>query len=204
MYCMRVIAGRHRGRRLIAPRGASTRPVTDRAKETIFNVLARRVGEPGRLPPVDVLDLFAGSGGLGIEALSRGARGCVFVERDRRAARALRENLTLLKLGPIACVRMENAWTMRFPQASAGFGLVFVDPPYADAEDDVAVTDLLDRLAPRVAADGVVVFRYEASVARSFEALRGLWPWDQRALGKMWLAFLSPEAPAGAPAPAAP
>jgi 16S rRNA (guanine(966)-N(2))-methyltransferase RsmD len=84
---MRVIAGTARGRPLVAPRGAHTRPITDRVKETLFGILGDRVID------ARVLDLYAGSGSVGIEALSRGAASCAFVENDRRAVAAIRENL---------------------------------------------------------------------------------------------------------------
>src|ERR1051325_11217291 len=109
---MRVIAGRLRGRPLAAPPGAA-RPVTDRVKETIFNILGHRFAQPGELPAVAVLDLFAGTGGMGIEALSRGATSCLFVERDRCTLRILSENLDKLKLHDVARGWGENVWTLR-------------------------------------------------------------------------------------------
>src|SRR6266542_119913 len=84
---MRVIAGSARGRPLVAPRGTGTRPITDRVKETLFGILGERVLDAA------VLDLYAGSGAIGIEALSRGAASCEFVEHDRPAVAAIRENL---------------------------------------------------------------------------------------------------------------
>lgn len=187
---MRVIAGRFRGRRLETPAGTSTRPITDRAKETLFNVLGARYGMPGTLPEVDVLDLFAGTGGLGIEALSRGARSCLFVERDRRSLRALRRNLALIGLEQTCRVAVGNAWTMRIPPApAAGYGLMFVDPPYRDARDPLTVIDLLERLAPALAPTGLLVFRHEARTRLPTASLRTLECVDERQLGTMriWL-----------------
>lgn len=187
---MRVIGGTFRGRALESPRGLATRPITDRVKETLFNILGHRLATPGGLPAVDVLDVFAGTGGLGIEALSRGARSCVFVERDRRALRSLRENLRCLELERIGTLLADNAWTMRPPRVPGGFGLVFVDPPYRDAADPLRVLDLLERLSPSVAAQGLVVFRHESSAALTWHELRSLRPADERAFRRMRLVFL--------------
>ena len=120
---MRVIAGQFRGRRLQAPVGARTRPTADRVREALFSML-------GDLSGVRVLDLYAGSGALGIEALSRGAESAVFVERDRQALAALRRNLEAV--GADAEVRSQDA--LRFIARPEGvFDLVFCDPPYDDA-----------------------------------------------------------------------
>src|SRR5512139_1723714 len=159
---MRVIAGLFRGRKLEAPPGEVTRPITDRVKETLFNILGHRLAIPGQLPGLDVLDLFAGPGSLGIEALSRGARSCVFVERDRQALRCLRQNVEQLEIDSVSTILADNAWTMRVPQRNAGFGLIFVDPTYRDAQNTQRMLDLLDRLVPALAADGVIAFRCAA------------------------------------------
>lgn len=120
---MRVVAGRYGGRRLQAPPGSSTRPTADRVREALFSSL-------GPLDGARVLDLFAGSGALGIEAASRGAREVVFVERDRRALGALRANLEALRLE--ADVRPGDALralkTAR--ERAESYDLILVDPPY--------------------------------------------------------------------------
>jgi 16S rRNA (guanine966-N2)-methyltransferase len=128
---MRVIAGRLGGRRLTAPRGKVTRPTSDRVRESLFALLGELEGE-------SVLDLFAGAGGLGIEALSRGAAAAVFVETDGAAVKALRANLAALELHPeIAQVRREGVLVaLRTAKArEETYDLVFIDPPYTQARD---------------------------------------------------------------------
>ncbi|HEY1357567.1 MAG TPA: 16S rRNA (guanine(966)-N(2))-methyltransferase RsmD [Thermoleophilaceae bacterium] len=120
---MRVVAGAFKGRRLQAPRGGGTRPTADRVREALFSML-------GDVSGVRVLDLYAGSGALGIEALSRGAASAVFVERAPAALVALRRNLAAV--GVEAEVRRQDA--LRFLEAArATFDLVFLDPPYDSA-----------------------------------------------------------------------
>lgn len=127
---MRVIAGRFGGRRLAAPRGSATRPTADRVREALFSML-------GDVGGASVLDLFAGTGALGIEALSRGAASVVFVERERSALSALSANLAALGLqAPQAQVRARDALVALREAAEAGetYDLVFLDPPYAQAQ----------------------------------------------------------------------
>lgn len=198
-WTMRVISGKFRGRKLEAPPGARTRPITDRAKETVFNILGARLGQPGALPEIAVLDLFAGSGGLGIEAVSRGAATCLFVERDRRALRTLRENVERVGLNTTCCIATENAWTLRIPPTTGeGYGLVFLDPPYREAEDPVRVVDLLERVASHVAVGGLIVFRHERRTRLPTESLRLLRCVVERELGTMrvWIfERIAPPAP---------
>jgi 16S rRNA (guanine966-N2)-methyltransferase len=123
---MRVIAGRFGGRRLSAPRGRTTRPTSDRVREALFSML-------GELDGIVALDLFAGTGALGIEALSRGAERVVFMERDASAVAALRANLAALGLSESeAMVRVGDALgSLRAARARGEtYDLVFVDPPY--------------------------------------------------------------------------
>jgi 16S rRNA (guanine966-N2)-methyltransferase len=146
---VRVIAGSHRGQRLAAPRGDRTRPTGDRVRESIFNLVG----------PVDgaaVLDLFAGSGALGIEALSRGARSCVFVDDDAAAIRAVKGNLERLGLTGAVVERRDAVAALR-EQASRGrrVDLILCDPPYGEWP---AFEEALAGLLPRVLApDGLLV-----------------------------------------------
>jgi 16S rRNA (guanine966-N2)-methyltransferase len=132
---MRVIAGRFRSRVLDAPVGMATRPTSDRLRETLFNVLASRM-ESAR-----VLDLYAGSGAVGLEAVSRGAREVVMVERDEAALKVLRANVA--RLGVAAECRIHalsvSAWLKRGRTKAARFNVVFLDPPY-EAEEEYALS----------------------------------------------------------------
>ena len=120
---MRVIAGSAKGRRLVGPETRETRPLTDRAREAVFSALA------GSVPDADVLDLYAGSGSIGIEALSRGARRAVFVETGREALQALRQNLTDLGFGNATVIGQDVDDFLR--TSSDRFDVIFFDPPWA-------------------------------------------------------------------------
>jgi len=152
---VRIIAGSRKGHTIHAPRGQETRPTSDRVRENVFNLVG----------PVDgaaVLDLFAGSGAMGLEALSRGAARAVFVEHDAEAVRAIERNLERLRLA--GAVLRRDAATALATEAAAGrkYDLVLVDPPY-----DVYSTlqPQLARYVPAVlAADGLLVVETEARV----------------------------------------
>lgn len=135
---MRIIAGQWRGRPIIAPKGDATRPTADRMREALFSMLASRLGSFEELA---VADLFAGSGALGLEALSRGAASCVFVEQDRAAVDALKANIA--KLGAKADVRAQSV--LALPPATKPYDLILMDPPYGTGAGAVAL-DKLGRL----------------------------------------------------------
>ena len=143
---MRIIAGTHRGQLIAAPKGLATRPTGDRVREAAFNLI-------GPVDGATVLDLFAGSGALGLEALSRGAASVTFVENDRVACRTIADNLAKLKLTGARVVCADALWTIR--KDAHAYDLVLVDPPYE------AWAELEPRLAehlPRVLApDGLLV-----------------------------------------------
>ena len=120
---VRVISGSARGRKLLAPEGYDTRPTTDRVKESIFNIISPY------LPADSVLDLFAGSGGLGIEALSRGSKHCVFVEKDKSALSVSRKNLELARVSERADLISGDALSY-LDRTSLKFDIIFLDPPY--------------------------------------------------------------------------
>ena len=148
---MRVIAGRFGGRRLAAPPGRGTRPTSDRVREAVFSIL-------GPLEVAAALDLYAGSGALGIEALSRGADRVVFVERDARAAAVLRSNLDALGVGaPEAELRRADAAAVlrEARERAETYSLVLCDPPYRLAAG--LGSTLTDALAPVLAPGARVV-----------------------------------------------
>ena len=135
---MRVISGEWRGRKLIAPKNDATRPTADRTRETLFSMLASRLGS---FEGLYVADLFAGSGALGIEAFSRGAAQCLFGQQDREATDALRKNLAALGAAGRADVRAGSV--LALGPAPRSFDLLLLDAPYATGAGSVA----LDKLA---------------------------------------------------------
>jgi 16S rRNA (guanine966-N2)-methyltransferase len=159
---MRIIAGERKGHTIYAPKGRDTRPTSDRVRENVFNIVAPWV-EGAR-----VLDLYAGSGAMGLEALSRGAAAVVFVESDPEAVRAIERNLDKLRLTGATVLRVDAAWGLA-QEAIAGrkYDLVLADPPYAMTDYDA-----LARHFPRVLADdGLLVLE---SAARTEPDLPGL------------------------------
>jgi 16S rRNA (guanine966-N2)-methyltransferase len=142
---MRVVAGEYGGRRLQAPRGRSTRPTADRVREALFAML-------GDVRGACVLDLFAGSGTLGIEALSRGAESALFVERDPAAVAAIRRNLETIG-AEAGTVRRQDALTF-LGACEASFDLVFVDPPYDSAP---RLAGPLSAALPRVTSEDALI-----------------------------------------------
>lgn len=137
---MRVISGEWRGRKLLAPKGDATRPTADRTRETLFSMLASRLGS---FEGLHVADLFAGSGALGIEALSRGAAHCLFAEQDREAIDALRRNLAALGVAARADVRTGSV--LALGPAPRACDLLLFDAPYNTGAGSVAL-DKLNRL----------------------------------------------------------
>jgi 16S rRNA (guanine966-N2)-methyltransferase len=140
------VAGAHRGRRLRTPPGRATRPTSDRVREALFSIL-------GPVEGLRVLDLFAGSGALGIEALSRGAASATFVESDRGAAAVIRANLETLGESADVAARDALAW-LRSPPAGTAFELVMLDPPYDSA---LRLAAPLSELLPAVLAEDATV-----------------------------------------------
>jgi 16S rRNA (guanine966-N2)-methyltransferase len=140
---MRIIAGSHRGHRIAAPAGRDTRPTSDRVRENAFNLI-------GPVDDADVLDLFAGSGALGLEALSRGAGSATFVESDREACRTINANLDKLKLrGTVLCQEVTRA----LARQRRSYDLVLCDPPY-----DYDHAKLAPHLGGLLTEDGVLVY----------------------------------------------
>lgn len=164
---MRIIAGQCRGMKLQPPRGKATRPMPDRVREALFSSLGSEYGTAGELPELCVLDLFAGTGSIGLEALSRGAKLCCFVEKLHRAVSTLRQNIDRLALQGRCWIVTGDAFVCDIPQApdNVGWQLVFVDPPYAMAEaanDEHSIPNLLGGLARSelLADEALVILRH--------------------------------------------
>ena len=167
---MRIVAGSRKGHRIAAPKGETTRPTSDRVRESAFALI-------GPIEGAAVLDLFAGSGALGLEAMSRGASSCVFVERDREACRVIQANLERLRLTGAAVENRDVASALRDARArQRSFDLVLVDPPYGEWKEHVAalteflpelvrqgglvVVETADRVEPELPLDLVTARRY--------------------------------------------
>jgi 16S rRNA (guanine966-N2)-methyltransferase len=148
---VRIIAGSRKGHSIAAPKGLETRPTSDRTREAVFNIVAAWVAD------AEVLDLFAGSGAMGLEALSRGAARAVFVEADPAACRTIERNLDKLGLrGEVRCADVLTG----IANERRRFDLVFCDPPYAERDHQT-----LARYLPRLLADdGLLVFETAAKV----------------------------------------
>ncbi len=167
---MRIVAGSRKGHRIEAPKGVVTRPTGDRVREAVFSIL-------GSVEGARTLDLFAGSGAMGLEALSRGATSCLFVERDREAVRVIQANLAKLHLTDAVVVARDAAAALREERdRSRRYDLVLADPPYEEwerhelalaelvplvlADNGLAVVETADRVEPALPLDLVTTRRY--------------------------------------------
>jgi 16S rRNA (guanine966-N2)-methyltransferase len=180
---MRVIAGEWRGRRLVAPKGEATRPTADRTRETLFSMLTSRLGT---FEELRVADLFAGSGALGLEALSRGAASCLFVENDRAALDAIRANIAAL--GAQGRSRVEAGSVMSLRATPQPLDLVLLDPPYGTGAGQVA----LDRLL-RLGWIGAGTWMALETAATEDVEVKGLAVDAERRVGKAKLTLLRAE-----------
>ena len=183
---MRIVGGKHRGRRLLAPPGETVRPTSDRAREALFNILSHgRLAAEG-VPFADavVLDAFAGTGALGLEALSRDAAEALFIEQDREALAILRQNIAAL--GEDAQARIIAGDATRPPRAPSACGLVFIDPPYRSglAAPALAALDAAGWLMPGALAILELGAREELAPPAGFILL------DERVYGAARLVFL--------------
>src|SRR4051812_11126598 len=183
---MRIIAGEFRGRPLLPPVGDDTRPITDRAKQSLFDILAPNI--PGAV----VFDVFAGTGSMGLECLSRGAKRTVFFEKDRSAAELLRKNIATFKVSERTQVVASDLfqWFATPPAPGAAKAdLVFLDPPYRFLRDMPAeLLRLAVDVAARLAPDGIVVFRHDVADNLDLPPLR---QYDLRTYGGMAIELLS-------------
>lgn len=139
---MRIVGGEFRGRPLATPRSSAIRPTTDRTRESVFNVLAHRYAD--RLEGVRVLDLFSGTGALGLEALSRGAAFCVFIEESAEGRGLVRENVEAFGLQGRTKIFRRDATSLGSSGTLGSFGLLFADPPYGKGLGERALASARD------------------------------------------------------------
>lgn len=186
---LRIVGGVHRGRRLVAPPGEAVRPTSDRAREALFNILSHGSIAASGLPFADrpVLDAFAGTGALGLEALSRGAAAAVFIESGRVALAALRRNLAALGEADRAHIIAGDA--TRPPRAAFACAVAFLDPPYRSGLAAPALTALA--AAGWLVPDALAVVELAAS--EELPAPAGFAVVDERVYGAARLVFLRRE-----------
>ena len=183
---MRIVGGSHRGRRLVAPPGETVRPTSDRAREALFNILSHGAFAAEGVPFAEkpVLDAFAGTGALGLEALSRGAAEAVFIENDREALTGLRRNIA--DLGETARVRVIAGDATRPPRVTVACAVMFLDPPYASGLAAPALSALAG--AGWLMPDELAVV--EVGAREPFTAPSGFVILDERVYGAARLIFV--------------
>jgi 16S rRNA (guanine966-N2)-methyltransferase len=182
---MRIVAGKHRGRRLAAPPGLAVRPTSDRAREALFDILAHgRFGDRPIYEGATVLDAFAGTGAFGLEALSRGARHAFFLEKDRAARAALAGNIAMLGEAERATLLAADA--LKPPRATEPCTLGFLDPPYGQ---DLAAPALAAAAASGWFAPEALVI-VEVAARESFALPAGFTLLEERRYGAARLVFL--------------
>lgn len=173
---IRVISGKFGGRNIQAPEGKTTHPMSERVRSSLFNILGDQVKD------ADVLDAFAGSGSLGIEALSRGAKHATFIERDRIANGILRDNIKLLGADGVSTVLQMNVSTWINKNNNKLYDVIFTDPPYNDMQFST-----VSRLAQLLSPNGIMVLSYPGRGEVPPEI--GIVVVDNRSYGTAALAF---------------
>jgi 16S rRNA (guanine966-N2)-methyltransferase len=183
---MRVVGGRLRGRTLAAPKSTAVRPTADRLRESLFNILVHAFGDP--VNGARVLDLFAGTGALGIEALSRGAAFALFIDEGAEARALLRENVAALGLGGTSRIFRRDATKLGPAHPVAAFSLAFLDPPYGQG---LAAAALASARAGGWFTPNALVIVEEAAKAQ-FAAPEGFNEIDRRRYDDTEFVFLRP------------
>lgn len=185
---MRIVGGKLKSRALKAPAGQGTRPTADRTRESLFNILEHAPWSAG-LEGRRVLDLFAGAGALGLEALSRGADFALFVETDAGARGAIRDNIEALGLYGVARIHRRSATDLGVKPAGLGdpFDLVFLDPPYGKGLGEAAIARLME--GAWIGADALIVFECGADETPHTPGYEQL---DERLYGAAKVLFLRP------------
>jgi 16S rRNA (guanine966-N2)-methyltransferase len=181
---MRVVGGRLKGRNLVSPASRDIRPTTDRLRESVFNILVHAYGNP--VEGARVLDLFAGTGALGIEAVSRGAAFALFIDNGAEARALLRNNVEALGLGGVTKVFRRDATNLGPAHPLPPFSLVFVDPPYGKGLADAALASLRD--GGWLVAGALLVV--EEAKAAAFSAPEGFAELERRAYDDTEFVFL--------------
>ena len=140
---MRIISGKYSGRKIITPKGKETRPTTDRFKETLFNVIENSLKID--LKEKNILDLFAGSGSLGLEAISRGAKSCVFLDKSSKAIKVIEHNINNLGLSSYDCINIDVSKIRKFKKdVEDKIDIIFSDPPYSKTDiNEIAISNLV-------------------------------------------------------------
>ena len=186
---MRIISGQHKGRRLLPPKGSATRPITSRVKVALFSILGETIDD------AVVVDLFCGTGSIGLEALSRGAKYCFLAERDRHALDRLKRNIDAMGLADRCRIwpgDIMRHLRRRLGELNEPIDLAFVDPPYALVEKwqwNQACENLFTPLADKLADDGLIIFRCQRNITLP-DTLKPLSVRDRRDYGQMSLIFL--------------
>lgn len=181
---MRVVAGKFRGRNLKSPKDNAIRPTADRLRESVFNILVHAYGDP--ITDARVLDLFAGTGALGIEALSRGAKFALFVDDSAEGRALVRENVETLGLGGITKIFRRDATNLGEVHPNEPFSLIFADPPYGKGLAEKSLSSA--REGGWLAPDALVVV--EESVSAKFAAPAGFEETERRAYDDTEFVFL--------------
>jgi 16S rRNA (guanine966-N2)-methyltransferase len=185
---MRIIAGKKRGMKLLSPKSAVSRPITDRVKESLFSVLYSYDMPKGKI----VADLFCGVGSLGIESLSRGAEFVTFVEKDPKVILVLKKNIDKADFGEGSKIIKADAFKIGAPVQHREYDLIFVDPPYVatkNVDNDSALSELLSLVNNQLADKGVVVVRThrDTELLEHYDRLRII---DRRQWGTMAVTIL--------------
>ena len=183
---MRIVGGRLRGRTLSAPKSQTIRPTADRQRESLFNILVHAFGDP--VTGARVLDLFAGTGALGIEAVSRGAAFALFVDAGTEARALLRENVAALGLGGVARIFRRDATKLGPAYPLEPFSLVFLDPPYGQGLAEKALVSA--RAGGWLTPDALIVV--EEAAEAEFAAPEGFSEVERRRYDETELVFLRP------------
>ncbi len=185
---MRIVAGKHRGRKLLTPEGAAVRPTGERAREALFDILMHgRLSDGPAYDDAQVLDAFAGTGAFGLEALSRGARYVTFIEKDRAARARLQQNIAALGETQHTAIIAGDA--VKPPRASGSCSLAFLDPPY---REDLTAPALLGLAKAGWLADKALVI-VELAAREDFDLHDGFTLLDERRYGAAKFVFLRVE-----------